>query len=80
MEDRSSGVPREFEQVGVGAGRRPGPIFALDVRRERSGSRQATREPDAGDERLPVPRRREVVGLHRGRLERVDGLDANASP
>ena len=56
MEDRSAGVPGEFEQIVIGHGRRPGAIFARDVGGERAGRRQAARQANAGDERRAVAR------------------------
>ncbi len=41
MEDRSAGVPGELQQIRVGLRGRPGPVFGLDVRRERTRSPQA---------------------------------------
>ena len=47
MEDRRAPAAREFEQVVVADGLRPGPVFAGDVGRERAGGGEAPREADA---------------------------------
>ena len=54
---------------------RPGTVFAGDERSHRARRGEASREPDAGDERGAILGRRQVVGLHRrrARTDRASG-------